>query len=184
MGETYLSKIADLAAGRAHVLDKLPANFIHLGLIRLILPQARIIHCRRDPVDTCLSCYSKLFTSEQPFTYDLSELGRFHRDYQKLMAHWRTVVPDTHLLEVAYEDVVEDTEGQVRRALEFLELPWDDACLAFHKSSRPVRTASVNQVRQPVYKTSRGRWHAHAANLGHLLQALDISGEDDSDTIS
>ena len=138
----------------------------------MILPKARIIHARRDPVDTCLSCYSKLFGGEQSFTYDMAELGRFHRDYQALMAHWRDVVPASHLLEVDYEDVIGDIETQARRMLDFLGLPWDPACLAFHETKRPVRTASVNQVRQPVYKTSAGRWRAHADNLAPLLTAL------------
>jgi hypothetical protein len=146
-------------------------------LIRLTLPEARIIHCRRDPVDTCLSCYSKLFASEQSFTYDLAELGQFHRDYQALMEHWRAVLPASHFTEVDYEAVVEDTEGETRRLLDFLGLPWDDACLEFHRTARIVRTASVNQVRQPVYRTSSGRWRKHASNLGPLLAALQVPAE-------
>lgn len=176
LGQDYLGRVAALADGKAHVVDKMPANFVHVGLIHLILPGARIIHARRDPVDTCLSCYSKLFGGEQAFTYDQAELGRFHRDYQILMSHWRTVMPASHFLEVDYEEVVADTEGQARRMLEFLGLPWDAACLNFHETRRPVRTASVNQVRQPIYKTSAGRWHEHAANLQHLLRGLSISG--------
>ncbi len=174
MGESYLAEVAPLAQGRRHVVDKLPANFLHIGLIRLILPNARIIHCRRDPVDTCLSCYTKLFSSEQLFAYDLAELGRFHRAYQALMAHWGKVVPKNRLLDVDYESVVDDLEGQARRMLAFLGLPWDDACLRFHDSKRIVRTASVNQVRRPIYKTASGRWKPHARNLGPLLQALGI----------
>ncbi len=172
MGDAYLSAVAAIASDKPHVVDKMPANFMYVGLIRMILPKARIIHARRDPVDTCLSCYSKLFGGEQSFTYDMAELGRFHRDYQALMAHWRDVVPASHLLEVDYEDVIGDIETQARRMLDFLGLPWDPACLAFHETKRPVRTASVNQVRQPVYKTSAGRWRAHADNLAPLLTAL------------
>ncbi|HTB42381.1 MAG TPA: sulfotransferase [Acetobacteraceae bacterium] len=172
MGAAYLARVAPLAQGRRHVVDKMPSNFLYAGLIRLILPDARIIHCRRDPVDTCLSCYTKLFTSEQAFSYDLAELGGFHSSYQALMAHWRAVLPASHFLEVDYEAVVADLEAEARRILAFLELPWDDACLRFHETERPVRTASVNQVRQPVYRSSAGRWRAHAAQLGPLLAAL------------
>ena len=150
----------------------MPSNFLYCGLIRLILPDARIIHCRRDPVDTCLSCYTKLFAGEQAFTYDQKELGRYYRAYQALTAHWRATLPASHFLEVDYEAMVEDVEGQTRRILDFLGLPWDEACLRFHETKRPVRTASVNQVRQPIYATSVGRWRKHAAHLQPLLEAL------------
>jgi hypothetical protein len=155
-------------------VDKMPANFLHAGLIHLMLPNARIIHCRRDPVDTCLSCYTKLFGAEQAFAYDLTELGRFHRAYQGLMDHWRAVLPPDRFIEVDYEAVVADLESEARRLIGFLGLPWDASCLTFHATRRPVRTASVNQVRQPIYRTSTGRWKAHAAHLGPLLTALGI----------
>ena len=175
MGDSYMAHIRPLARGAAFVVDKMPANFLHIGLIRRILPDALIIHCRRDPVDTCLSCYSQLFAGEQPFTYDQTELGRFHRDYQTLMEHWRSGLPESRFLEVDYESVVEDLEGQARRMVSFLELPWDDACLEFHETKRPVRTASVSQVRQPIYRTSTGRWRKHAAGLRPLLEALGVN---------
>ena len=174
-GEAYAARLAKLARGHAHVVDKMPANFLYAGLIRQMLPGARIIHCRRDPVDTCLSCYSNLFAGEQAFTYDQVELGRFHRDYQELMAHWRAILPETHFLEVDYEAVVDDLEGQARRMLAFLGLPWDPACLEFHRTERPVRTASVNQVREPIYRSSTGKWRQHAAQLQPLLGALGIA---------
>jgi hypothetical protein len=176
LGESYLDYLTRLAAGRARVVDKMPSNFLYCGLIRLILPEARIVHCRRDPVDTCLSCYTKLFAGEQTFTYDQAELGRYHRSYQALMAHWRAILPASHFLEVDYEAMIGDVEGQTRRILEFLGLPWDEACLRFHETQRPVRTASVNQVRQPIYSTSVGRWRRHAAQLQPLLEALRIPG--------
>lgn len=175
LGDAYLAQVVPLARGRRHVVDKMPSNFLHAGLIHLILPNARIIHCRRDPVDTCLSCYTKLFAAEQRFAYDLAELGAFHRDYQALTAHWRKVLPTDCFLEVEYEAVVDDLEGQARRLLDFLGLPWDEACLSFHQTMRPVRTASLNQVRQPIYKTSAGRWRQHADHLQPLLQALGIA---------
>jgi tetratricopeptide (TPR) repeat protein len=174
IGRDYLERIVPLAHGSARLVDKMPGNFIHAGLIALILPGARIVHARRDPVDTCLSCYTKLFGGDQSFTYDLAELGTFYRYYERLMAHWRSVLPADRFIEVDYEAVVEDLEGQARRLIEFLGLPWDDACLNFHENRRVVRTASVNQVRQPIYRTSKGRWREHAAHLGPLLDALGI----------
>ena len=125
-------------------------------------------------MDTCLSCYTKLFADEQAFTYNQTEVGRFHRAYQTLMAHWRAVLPASHFLEVDYEAVVDDLEREARRMLEFLGLPWDEAVLRFHETERPVRTASVNQVRQPLYRSSSGRWRAHAPQLKPLLAALEI----------
>jgi len=173
-GETYLAAVAKLGGGRPLVIDKMPGNFFFTGFIRLILPGAKIIHCRRDPVDTCLSCYSKLFTSPQNFSYELGELGRFYRGYEKLMAHWRAVLPASHFIETDYEALVGDLEGETRRLLGFLGLPWDAACLEFHRTARVVKTASVNQVRQPVYRGSVGRWRLHAGQLGPLLAALGV----------
>jgi hypothetical protein len=181
MGQAYLDavqkRLGDAAiGGHRFVVDKMPANFLYAGLIHLILPQARIIHCQRDPVDTCLSCYSKLFTREQLFSYDQREVGEFHRAYQALMAHWRSVLPATHFLEISYEAVVEDTEGQARRMLDFVGLDWSASCLEFYRTRRPVRTASVNQVRQPIYKSSSGRWKRFASELGPLVAALGAEG--------
>jgi tetratricopeptide (TPR) repeat protein len=177
MGRAYLSAVAkrlgpSVVDSHRVVVDKMPANFLYAGPIHLMLPQARIIHCLRDPVDTCLSCYSKLFTREQLFTYDQRELGDFHRAYQALMAHWRSVLPASHFLEIDYEAVVQDTEGQARRMLDFIGLDWSASCLEFYRTHRPVRTASVNQVRQPIYKTSAGRWRQFAPELAPLLAAL------------
>ena len=177
IGRTYMSSLARrIAPARApqhrFVVDKMPANFLYAGPIHAALPQARIIHCRRDPVDTCLSCYSKLFTREQLFTYDQAELGAFHVGYQALIAHWRSLLPESHFLEISYEDVVDDNEAQTRRMLAFLGLDWSDACLDFYRTRRPVRTASVNQVRQPIYAASVGRWRRYASHLGPLIDAL------------
>jgi tetratricopeptide (TPR) repeat protein len=172
LGGAYVARIAELAPGARRVIDKMPANFRFAGLIRLILPNARIIHCRRDPVDTCLSCYERRFSRGQAFTYDLRELGLHYRAYAGLMAHWRRLLPGDRFMEVRYEDVVDDLEGQARRLVGFCGLEWDNACLAFHRNRRPVRTASVNQVRQPIYRTSVARWKAHEAHLQPLLAAL------------
>jgi hypothetical protein len=174
LGEAYLAFVKPMASGRRHVVDKMPSNFLLAGMIRLILPDAHIIHCRRNPVDTCLSCYTKLFAGEQAFAYDHAELGRFHRAYQALMAHWRSILPPSHFLEVDYEAVVDDVEREAQRLLNYLGLPWDKAVLSFHETDRPVRTASVNQVREPIYRTSAGRWRQHAAHLQPLLTALGV----------
>ena len=174
LGQAYLERVTPLAQGKSRLVDKMPGNFLYAGLIPLILPGARIIHCRRDPVDTCLSCYTKQFAGEQPFAYEQTELGEFYLAYAELMAHWREVLPPARFIEVDYEAVVDDLEREARRLVEFLGLPWDDACLRFHESRRVVRTASVNQVRQPVYATSKGRWRRYADHLGPLLAALGI----------
>lgn len=172
LGAGYLEAVQSLADGAPHLVDKMPGNFQFAGLIALALPNARIIHCRRDPVDTCLSCYSKKFTHGQEFSYDLQELGRYYRAYDALMSRWREVLPPNRFLEVQYEDVVADLEGEIRRLVAFCGLEWDAACLDFHTTRRPVRTASANQVRQPIYRSSVGRWRAYASQLTPLLEAL------------
>ena len=174
LGNEYLKKITPLSQGRSIVVDKMPANFLHVGFIHMMLPHARIIHCQRNPVDTCLSLYSKIFGDEQMFAYDLTELGQFHLEYESLTDYWRKVIPASHFTDVQYESVVEDIETEARRLLDFLGLPWDPACLDFYKTKRTVKTASTNQVRQPVYKSSSGRWRKHAAQLQPLLKALGI----------
>jgi tetratricopeptide (TPR) repeat protein len=176
MGAAYVAALRPLAPDALRITDKMLANFHFVGLIHLILPRARIIHVIRDPVDTCLSCFSKLFSFEQRFTYDLAELGRFHRAYQRLMAHWRAILPAQVLLEVHYERLVADLGTEARRIVAHCGLPWDDACLAFHETSRPIHTASVTQVRQPIYHGSVGRWRPDAALLRPLLEGL---GADD-----
>ena len=173
MGADYVAALRSLAPAAIRIIDKMPGNFLYLGLIRLILPNARIIHVRRDPVDTCLSCFSKLFTGIQPFAYELGELGRYYRSYERLMAHWRTVLPADLLLEVEYEALVNDFEPQVRGIVAHCGLPWDPGCLQFYKTRRAVHTASMVQVRQPIYRSAIGRWRPDAALLQPLLDALD-----------
>ena len=177
LGQAYLARIGPLAQGAVRLIDKMPANFFYAGLIPPILPGARIIHCRRDPLDTCLSCYTKQFAGEQSFAYDLTELGAFYRSYEGLMRHWRGVLPAERFIEVDYEAIVDDLAGEARRLVDFLGLPWDEACLSFHQNRRMVRTASVNQVRQPIYTTSKGRGQQYADHLGPLLSALDVKAE-------
>jgi hypothetical protein len=152
----------------------MPSNYYFAGLVHLALPNAKIIHIMRDPVDTCVSCFSKLFSAEQNHTYDLAELGRYYRRYEQLMAHWRRVLPEGRMLDVRYEDVVADLEGQARRIIAYCGLPWDDRCLSFHATDRPVRTASATQVRQPIYTSAVGRWKAYEQFLGPLLKELQV----------
>jgi tetratricopeptide (TPR) repeat protein len=179
VGARYVAAIRALAPQAERVVDKMPWNFHFPGLIHLALPNARIIHSRRDPVDTCLSCFSILFDGDgNPYTYDLGELGRFYRSYQSLMAHWRAVLPPGTMIEVQYEEVVADLENEARRIIAHCGLAWDDACLAFHKTRRPVRTASIAQVRQPIYKSSVGRWRPYRKHLRPLLEELGIGADD------
>lgn len=172
LGETYLKNLPALPQGKNRITDKRPLNFFHIGLIRLILPNARIIHVMRDPADTCLSCYSKLFAANIAFSYNLAELGRFYRRYHELMAHWRAVLPHGSMLDVRYEDMVANPEEQTRRLLDYCNLPWDERCLRFHETSRNVTTASAVQVRQPLFKSALNRRQHYEANLQPLLDEL------------
>lgn len=171
LGEDYLSRLPPLPEGRTRLTDKMPANFMHLGLIRLALPHAKIIHVVRDPIDTCLSCYFKLFEVGQDFTYDLGELGRTYVAYRRLMDHWRGVMPQA-IHDVTYEKLVGDMEAETRRLLAFCGLEWESACLDFHKTARAVQTASATQVRKPVYTSSIGRWKHYECFTKPLLTEL------------
>jgi tetratricopeptide (TPR) repeat protein len=172
LGRRYLAGIASLAPAASHVTDKMPANFVFAGLIHLALPDATIIHTVRDPVDTCISCFSKLFTEGNFQTYDLAELGRYYRHYQSLMAHWHRVLPEGRILDVNYEETVADLEATARRIVAHCGLPWDPRCLDFHRTDRVVRTSSATQVRQPIYASSVGRRHRYGSLLAPLLAEL------------
>jgi hypothetical protein len=173
MGQTYLARLPAAADGKTRIVDKMPGNYLRIGLIRMILPNARIIHTMRDPVDNCLSCYSKLFSVGQQCTYDLAELARYYRMYSEMMAHWRSVLSPGGMLDVSYEEVVDDLEGQARRLIDYCGLPWDDRCLSFHNTGGlTVRTASAAQVRQPLFRSSMQRWRKYEAGLGPLLREL------------
>ncbi len=158
--------------GVRHITDKMPSNFFAVGLIQVMLPNAKIIHVRRNPIDTCLSCFTRLFSHGQEYSYDLAELGQYYAGYERLMQHWRTVLPEGAFFEVQYEDIVADMETQARRMITYCGLEWDAACQDFHKTRRTIRTASVTQVRQPIYNSSVGRWHHYQEHLVPLLQAL------------
>jgi tetratricopeptide (TPR) repeat protein len=177
LGARYAALVKKLGenSGRAdiaRITDKMPSNYYFAGLIHLALPNAKIIHTIRNPIDTCISCFSKLFTAEQNHTYDLGELGRYYKRYERLMAHWRTVLPPGRILDVRYEDVVADLESEARRIIGYCDLSWDERCLSFHKTDRPVRTASATQVRKPIYNTAIGRWRVYGDYLKPLLRAL------------
>jgi len=173
LGRDYCAAVGAGDSGMTRVVDKMPGNFVFVGLISLALPNARILHTRRDPVDTCLSCFSTLFAgSSNLHTYNLGELGRYYRVYATLMAHWRTVLPPEMFLEVKYEDVVEDLEGEARRVIAHCGLPWNRACLEFHRTQRRIHTASFAQVRQPLYRSSLARSQPYLHRLGPLLEAL------------
>ncbi len=171
IADEHLEHLGELGGGARFVTDKLPGNFQHLGLIWMLFPHARIIHCRRDPLDTCLSCFTTMLPAAHSYSHDLRNLGLFYREHDRLMKHWRTTL-DLRLLEVRYEDVVADPEPQTRRLLDFCGLPWDDACLRFHESRRVALTASIDQVRRPIYRTSVSRAARFGARLDPLRRAL------------
>jgi hypothetical protein len=141
------------------------------GFIHLALPNATIIHAVRNPADTCVSCYSLLFV-DQKYTYDLAELGRYHRHYQALMTHWHSVLPPGRIIDVHYEDLVGNLDSVAQRIVAHCGLPWDPRCLDFHRTERPVRTASATQVRRPIYGSSVGRWRRYEPFLAPLLATL------------
>jgi tetratricopeptide (TPR) repeat protein len=159
------------------VTDKATGNYLRLGLIAVLVPNARVIHCRRDPLDTCLSCYFQNFAHGLSFTYDLGHLGLVYRQYVRLMDHWRKVLPNP-ILDLDYEALIADQDGQSRRLVDFCGLAWDSRCLRFHEHGRPVRTASFWQVRQPLYDSAVGRWRCFAPYLGPLFEALHIAPEE------
>jgi tetratricopeptide (TPR) repeat protein len=171
LGGDYVARIASNATGARFRVNKTPANFLYVGVIMLALPASRIVHCRRDPLDTCFSCYATLFEAAPWFAYDLGDLARYHNLYSATMAHWQALFPG-RLLELDYEALIADQEAETRRLAEFCGLPWDDACLRFHEATRTVETASNLQVRRPLYKGSVGRANSYATELAPLAKKL------------
>ncbi len=172
----YLEALREHSAEADRITDKMPNNFLRLGLIATIMPRARLIHTRRDALDTCLSCYVQNFARGMYFSYDLANLGFYYRQNERIMAHWREVLPST-ILEVPYEELVADQERWSRRIVDHCGLEWDPACLSFHEHERTVRTASFWQVRQPIYASSIGRWRHYDAHLGPLKEALGMASD-------
>jgi len=172
IAEAVCRKLQRVSPHALRIVDKDLANFLYLGVIHRIFPRARIIHCRRDPLDTCFSAYSRLFLGNWEFTYDLGELGRYYRGYHALMAHWRGMLPGETFLEIDYEALVAEPERETRRVLDFLGLPWHEACLRFFETTRRVGTASFAQVRRPIYRSSIGRGRSSSTHLRPLIEAL------------
>jgi hypothetical protein len=173
LAAAYLRVLEARSGGARRVVDKNMFNATHLGAIHSVFPKARIISMRRDPIDTCLSCYFQQFSMSLNFTMALSDLAHYYREHQRLMDHWRTVLPAGSILEVPYSQLVADPERWTRRMLEFLGLEWDARCLDFHKTQRTVATASAWQVRQKMYGSSVQRWRHYTKFIGPLRDLRD-----------
>ena len=177
LGELFLDRTRiQRKLGRAFFIDKMPNNFRHIGLIHLILPNAKIIDARRHPLATCFSAFKQHFAQGQGFSYDLTDLGRYYRDYLALMAHFRMVLPG-RIHRLIYEDMVDQTESEVRRLLDYCGLPFEAGCLKFHENSRAVRTVSSEQVRQPIFRQGLDQWRNFEPWLDPLKEALGSSLE-------
>jgi hypothetical protein len=168
VAEEYLRVLGALSGGASRVVDKAPANSDFLGLIYSVFPNARVVYMQRDPIDTCLSCYFQQFLTGMNFTFDLSDLVHYYREHQRIMAHWRAVLPPGFILNVPYEELVADQETWSRKMLDFIGLEWDPRTLEFHTTKRQVTTASAWQVRQKVYKSSVARWRNYERFIGPL----------------
>ncbi|MXO66764.1 tetratricopeptide repeat-containing sulfotransferase family protein [Altericroceibacterium endophyticum] len=175
MGRQYIENTRIHRQGAPFFIDKMPNNFRHIGLIQLILPNARIIDARRAPMDCCFSGFKQLFAQGQEFTYGLTEIGRYYSDYVDLMDHWDRALPQGRILRVQHEDVLDDLEGQVRRILDYCGLPFEESCVEFHKTDRAVRTASSEQVRQPINRSGVAAWKPFDAWLAPLKQELGVN---------
>jgi hypothetical protein len=167
----YLRHLADRDDQAQRIVDKLPTNFLHLGFIAALLPNARIVHCRREPLDVCLSIFFQRFAKGHYYAYDFDGIAAYYAEYERLLGHWKKVLP-IEILDVQYEKLLDDLECESRRLLDYCELSWEEACLAFHQSQRPVRTASSWQVRQPLYQTAKARWKKFDRHLDGLKKAL------------
>lgn len=172
MGKDYIGRSRRHRGEAPCFTDKNPNNFVHVGLLHLILPNAKIINARRHPLDSCFGSYKQLFAAGQPFTYDLVELGEYYLQYQRLMDHWHHVLPGK-VLDVYYEEVVGDLEGQVRRILDHCGLDFEASCLRFHETERSVKSASSEQVRIPIYSSSVNLWRRYEMHLGPLIETLE-----------
>ena len=175
LAQKHIKHLKKISGGMNMVIDKLPHNFLFLGLITLLFPNAKIIHCRRDPLDTCLSNYFQYFSGSLDYPYNLESLAEHYNHYQRIMEHWKRVLR-LPMLEISYEDLVTNNEQEIRKLLSFLGLSWDDNCLRFNESGQVTRTASYEQVRKPVYTRSIGRWHNYEKHIKTLIDALASRG--------
>jgi len=173
--EEYLSLLQSFSPDALRVVDKMPANFLHLGLIHAKFPNARIIHMQRNPIDTCLSIYFQHFNTTHVYANDLGDLAHYYAEYFRAMEHWRATLPAHSMLHVPYEALVDDQENWSRKMLEFIGLPWDARCIGFHRNERKVSTVSNWQVRQKISKSSVGRWLNYEEFVGPLLELLPLS---------
>jgi hypothetical protein len=175
LGKAYIDSTRPLSGSTARFTDKMPLNFLYAGLIHRALPQAKIIHLQRHPLDTCYAIYKTLFKDAYPFSYSLEELGRYYLAYRSLMDHWESVMQGV-IHTVSYEALVVDVEGESRRLLAYCDLPWQEQCLRFYESREASTTASASQVREPVYSSSVGKWRHYQAQLQPLVQMLSAAG--------
>ena len=169
----YLATVSGRGGTKARAIDKMPHNFLVLGWIAMLFPKARVIHCKRDPMDVCVSCYTHHFSEAHAYSNDLRTLGKYHRSYERLMQHWSEVLPIT-ILNVRYEDVVANIERASRKMIAYLNLDWDKSCLDFHRNKRVVQTPSQWQVHQPIYDSSVGRWQNYEKHLHPLMESLGL----------
>jgi hypothetical protein len=172
----HLEHLRQLGGDALRIIDKMPHNYLHLGLIAAMFPGARVIHCRRDPLDVCVSCYCQNFRDVN-YASSLEMLGFYYRQYERLMQHWRNVLP-LPIHDVVYEELVADQERVSRELVRFCGLDWDDRCLSFHETERAVQTASKVQVRKPIYASSVQRWKKFERHLQPLVEALAYWSED------
>lgn len=172
LGHAYLERTWELAPDKTYITDKMPGNCFYIGMIYRMFPEAKIIHARRNPMDTCFSCFTKLFKQSMPFSYHQDALGRYFVYYAEIMKHWHRVLPQGVILDLPYERMVTNQEKETKKLLDFIGLPWDPNCLEFYNHDRLVKTASVAQVRKPIYQTSVKRWEHFRAELSPLAQIL------------
>lgn len=177
LGQRYINSTRPVSGQTRRFVDKMPLNFLYLGLIHMALPQAKIVHLERHPLDTCFAIYKTLFADAYPFSYHLEELGRYYAAYRKLMVHWHQACPGV-IHSLRYESLVSDMEEQANQLLEYCSLPWEPACLEFHKQKQASTTASATQVRQPVYTSSIGKWRRFEDQLAPLIRVLESEGID------
>ncbi len=175
LAHDYLRLLQDFSAGALRVVDKMPANFLNLGLIHAALPNARIIHMRRNPIDTCLSIYFQNFGATHSYANDLDDLAHYYTEYLRIMDYWRSILPEEAVMDVSYEDLIDDPEAWGRKLLAFIGLPWDPRCMDFDLTSRTVTSSSKWQVRQKISKSSAGRWRNYATFVGPLLRLAESS---------
>jgi len=175
LGEKYIESTRPDTGKTKYFVDKLPLNSLYSGLIHLALPQAKLIHVTRHPLDTCYAIYKQLFTHGYPFSYDLNELGQYYIAHHQLMQHWQKLMPDS-LYQIAYEDVVSDHESQAKSLMAFCDIPWQEQCIDFQQNQAPSTTASASQVREKIYKTSQGKWLHYQEQLKPLKRQLEQAG--------